>query len=233
MGDVKLEPVRRPRQQVEHQLREAILASEFAHGDRLPTEADLAESFGVSRSTVREALRSLVAEGLITKARGSSGGSFVQSPDHDSLRVLLSDTMGTILSLGAVSFDDVSTVRDMLEVPAARFAAAHRSTEDLDALADVLERQRTTTVQDPLVPELDVSFHGAIAAASGNRALSAFVSALHRTTQPVTFLRLGPAEGRETVLQHMAIFDAIRDQDVDGAAAAMSTHLHYVRQLSR
>ncbi|WP_106815065.1 FadR/GntR family transcriptional regulator [Microbacterium timonense] len=232
MSNVKLEPVLRPRQQVERQLREAITASEFKSGDRLPTEAELAENFGVSRSTVREALRSLVAEGLITKARGSNGGSFVQTPDHDSLENLLSGTMRTILALGTVSFDDVSSVREMLEVPAARFAAANRSADDLDLLSDVLDRQRTTTVHDPLVPTLDITFHGAIAAASGNRALSAFVAALHRTTQPVTFVRLGPEEGRETVLQHMAIVDAIRKQDADRAAEAMRKHLDYVRDLA-
>jgi DNA-binding FadR family transcriptional regulator len=148
MSNVKLEPVLRPRQQVEHQLREAIRASEFKRGERLPTEAELAENFGVSRSTVREALRSLVAEGLIAKSRGSNGGSFVQTPDQDSLQSLLSGTMQTILAHGTISFDDVSRVREMLVVPAARFAAANRSSEDLDLLRDVLDRQRTATVAD-------------------------------------------------------------------------------------
>ncbi|MCA3749647.1 MAG: winged helix-turn-helix transcriptional regulator, partial [Rubrobacter sp.] len=71
-------PVRRAREQVESQLREAILSGTFRSGDRLPSELELAKSFGVSRTTVREALGSLASAGLISKVPGASGGSFVR-----------------------------------------------------------------------------------------------------------------------------------------------------------
>jgi DNA-binding transcriptional MocR family regulator len=71
--------VRRPREQVEEQIREAILSGAFRQGDKLPSETQLAEQFSVSRTTVREALRALAAAGLISKVPGVAGGSFVQS----------------------------------------------------------------------------------------------------------------------------------------------------------
>ena len=77
--------VLRPRAQVESQIREAILRGDFSQGDKLPPETELAQQFGVSRPTVREALGSLVAAGLIRKIPGVAGGSFVNSVTPDSL----------------------------------------------------------------------------------------------------------------------------------------------------
>ena len=78
-----LQRVLRPREQVERQLREAIYAGRFAPGQKLPSEADLGKLFAVSRPTVREALRSIAAAGLIRTVPGAQGGSFVSSLDHE------------------------------------------------------------------------------------------------------------------------------------------------------
>src|SRR3954454_4967355 len=86
-------PVLRPRQQVENQIRSAILSGQFARGDRLASETQLAERFGVIRATIREALRRLVEAGLISKDRGATGGSFVEYGDHQTLSRLISDRM--------------------------------------------------------------------------------------------------------------------------------------------
>src|ERR1700761_5322280 len=83
------QPVLRPREQVEHQIREAIYAGTFRQGERLPSEAELAKTLSVSRPTVREALRSLVAAGLVSKSTGASGGTFVQTLSHESLGTAL------------------------------------------------------------------------------------------------------------------------------------------------
>jgi GntR family transcriptional regulator, transcriptional repressor for pyruvate dehydrogenase complex len=221
-------PVRRAREQVETQLREAILSGTFRRGDKLPSEVELSRSFSVSRTTVREALRSLASEGLISKMPGASGGSFVQVVDHQSLGLLLGETMQTTLRFGSINHDEVASVRRMLEIPSAGLAAEHRADADLELLDNILARQKGLTVESPEVPGLDVGFHAAIAEASKNRVLSSFVFALHRVTRPVRFLDLSPEVGKATVAQHAAIVRAIKDADPQAAARAMTKHLDYL-----
>lgn len=226
------EPVRRAREQVESQLREAILSGLFKRGEKLPSEAELAARFSVSRTTVREALRALVSAGLIAKVPGASGGSFVQAVDHHALEAVLSESMDNILRLGSVNYSEVAAVRRLLELPAARHAALHRSDDDIRRLEELVNQESSVKVDDPSVPELDIGFHSAIAAASGNRLLSSFVSALHGVTRPVMALNLSEDVGRQTVRQHKAIVRAIVNGDADGAEAAMAEHLNFVEQRS-
>lgn len=230
--DFRAEPVRRPREQVEKQLREAIFSATFKRGERLPSEAQLAKEFRVSRSTVREALRALAAERLITKLPGATGGSFVETVDHESLGTLLSDSMETILKLGSVTYAEVADIRQMLEVPAAQLAAGHRTEEHVAALEAVINRERLVEVDDPVVPELDINFHSLIATASGNRMLFSFVSALHRVTRPVHYIDLDPEAGAATVRQHRAIVAAIAAGDPDAAGEAMAAHLTYLGEMA-
>ena len=109
-------------------LRARILTRELQPGDRLPIEPDLAEQYGVSRSTVREALRVLASQGLVGTWRGMQGGSFITCPEP----VQISDYLHASLGLLAwrpknVGVDALLEARDMLEVPAAGLAAARRS----------------------------------------------------------------------------------------------------------
>jgi len=219
----------RPRAQVEDKLRSAIFSGELRGGERLPSEDELGRQFGVSRTTVREALRSLVAQGLLDKTPGVKGGSFVRDVDHQSLGAILRESLHVRLQLGTLRADEVAMVRQYLEVPAARLAAEHRSARDLAALREVVARQKSISVDDPEVAELDARFHSTIASASGNRAVSSFVSALHAETEPVHYLDLSPEVGRETVRQHQAILAAIEAGDPDAAERAMVEHLSYLR----
>ena len=221
--------VLRPRAQVEEKIRSAIFSGELRGGERLPSEDELGRQFGVSRTTVREALRSLVAQGLIDKSPGVKGGSFVQDVDYQSLGVILQESLHVRLQLGTLRPDEVAMVRQYLEVPAARLAAEHRSARDLAALREVVAREKSISVDDPEVPDLDARFHTTIASASGNRAVASFVSALHGETEPVHYLELSPEVGRETVRQHQSILAAIEAGDPDAAERAMVEHLSYLR----
>lgn len=221
--------VLRPRQQVEEQVKGAILSGSLRAGERLPGEVALAQQFGVSRTTVREALRSLATQGLIDKNPGAGGGSFVRSTDSSSLRSALADSMHNLLMLGTIAFEEVANVRQHLEVPSVRLAALHRTDDELDELRGVLELQKTISVDDDRVAALDEQFHGTIARASGNRVLASFVSALHMQTEPVHYLDLSPEVGRTTVRQHQRILQAIDAQDPDAAEEAMVEHLTYLR----
>lgn len=222
--------VLRPRQQVEEKIKSLILSGELKSGERLPPEAELARQFDVSRTTVREALRSLASQNLIDKVPGAGGGSYVRSVDPSSLAMMLQESLHNLLALGSLSYDEVAMLRQYLEVPSTRLAACNRSEEDLEALREIIRQQRTASVDDPEVPDLDARFHAAIAAASGNRLLAAFVHALHRETEPVHYLDLSPDVGRTTVRQHQKITKAIAESDPDAAEQAIVEHLTYLRQ---
>src|ERR1700733_10666423 len=129
-------PVRRPREQVEPQLREAILSGSLSAGTRLPAEAELASEFFVSRTTMREALRALVASGLIDKVPGSRGGTFVRGIDHLSLAENLHETIQSLVMLGTINTVDATQVHRLLEIPAVRLAAENRSDDDLAVMDD-------------------------------------------------------------------------------------------------
>jgi GntR family transcriptional regulator, transcriptional repressor for pyruvate dehydrogenase complex len=228
----KVRQVVRPRAQVEAQLREAILLGKFAQGDKLPPETELAQQFGVSRPTVREALGALVSAGLIRKIPGVAGGSFVNSVNPDSLSNMLRESMNTTLRLGALRIDEITNVRKVLEIPSARLAAENRTDEHLVELRAVVERQRTTTIDDPNIPGYDLAFHTTIGQASGNRLLAALVAAVHGVTHPVEYLKVTSEVGRKTVKQHMQILAALEAGDSAAAADAMYAHLDYVLRYS-
>jgi GntR family transcriptional regulator, transcriptional repressor for pyruvate dehydrogenase complex len=224
--------VTRPRDQVEQQIREAILAGQFAQGEKLPPETELAQQFGVSRPTVREALGALVSAGLIRKIPGVAGGSFVNTVTPDSLSQMLSESMDTILRLGALDVAELTSVRRVLEVPAAEWAAKHRQQSHLDTLHAIVQKQRDTTINDPDIPSYDLAFHTTIGHASGNRLLAAFIAAVHESTHPAQYLHVTKEVGRRTVKQHMAILAAIENQEGEAAADSMADHLDYVLKYS-
>jgi GntR family transcriptional regulator, transcriptional repressor for pyruvate dehydrogenase complex len=224
--------VTRPRDQVEQQIREAILEGQFGQGDKLPSETELAQQFGVSRPTVREALGALVSGGLIRKIPGVAGGSFVNTVTPDSLSRMLRESVDTILRLGALDVLELTEVRRVLEIPAARLAAKNRTDAHIRELTSVVERQRTTTIDDPDIPSYDLAFHTIIGQASGNRLLAAFIAAVHDATHPAQYLDVTEEVGRRTVKQHMAILAAIENGAEDAAADEMESHLDYVLRYS-
>ncbi len=232
-GGFEAREVLRPRAQVEQQIREAILLGQFAQGEKLPAETQLAEQFGVSRPTVREALASLVSAGLIRKLPGVAGGSFVNTVTPESLSRSLGESMDTIMRLGTLEIAELTQVRRVLEIPASRYAATNRTEEHLETLRAIVERQRNTTIDDPDIPQYDLEFHTTIGHASGNRLLAALVAAVHNATHPAQFLDVTQDVATCTVKQHIAIVKAVSSGDSDRAAAAMEEHLDYVLQYSK
>jgi GntR family transcriptional repressor for pyruvate dehydrogenase complex len=222
-------PVLAPREQVESQLRAAMMDGSIRAGQRLPSEHSLATSFNVSRATVREALRSLVESGLLSKGTGITSGLYVESVDHVAFSRVLSERLKSILSVGSVTAAEVSTCRDLLEVPSARLAAEKRTEEHLQALHGIIDMEREITYEDPRIPELNAGLHIEIANATGNRVLAAFVAALHRTTQPLAFLHIDKELGRIAVSHHINLYRAIKTQDIEEAGEAMRSHLDYLR----
>jgi GntR family transcriptional repressor for pyruvate dehydrogenase complex len=221
--------VLKPRQQVEEQLKSAILSGALKRGDRLPSEAKLAEQFSVSRPTVREALGTLAEKGLIHKTPGTKGGSFVQYIDHHSVTALLTEKLSSTIELGSLTYEEVAQVRNQLEIPSARLAAEHRTDEQLDALHAVIEEEKSLEVTDDGIVAINAAFHRLVAESTGNRLLSTLVVALHQLARPMEFVPLSPEAGRLGVIHHIEIVKAIREQDPDAAAEAMQKHLDHLR----
>jgi GntR family transcriptional regulator, transcriptional repressor for pyruvate dehydrogenase complex len=225
-------PVHRLRQQIEEQLLDGIVSGRLTDGDKLPPEAQLAEMFSVSRSTVREALSSLAQAGLIEKTAGAAGGSFVRRPDSRRLGAHVAQLMDILVRTGSASRADVTAVRAMLEIPSARLAAEHRTEEDLTKLKAILEAARSRTTEAPDLGALDIDFHGTIASASGNPLLSALVQALHTTTNPTATFELTKDSGRHAFHQHEQLYEAIAHGDANGAEEAIRSHLSYLDTLA-
>ena len=165
-------------------LRAAIEKGELAVGDRLPSEAAMAGRYGVSRSVVREALRSCETLGLTRTQTGR--GTFV-----------ISDRVATDLTMGDYSSRDLVEARPFIEVPAAGLAAERRTVEQCDELRRLIAVMETTR-EPAALGSLDADFHAAIARASGNKLFVAVLAqirgALARQSETLTVSR--PPAGR-------------------------------------
>lgn len=223
------QPIAGPRRQVEKAIRGAILSGELQVGERLPAEAELARQFEVSRTTIREALQSLWAEGLIRKIPGAGGGSFVESIDHRSLERAMQQSLNRLLQLGTLLPDEVNLVRELLELPAVRLAAVNRSDADLARLNANTAARRKVTATDPRAAELDSEFHRLVAEASGNRVLAALIAALHTESSPDAQTEDNEQVNDLTVRHHQEIADAIAAQDAGEAESLAIAHLSVIR----
>jgi DNA-binding FadR family transcriptional regulator len=201
---------------------EMINADGLVVGDRLPSEARLAEIFGISRTIVREALVRLGSDGITEARRGA--GSFVKSRPSDRLAAYmpLAELPATLGSY---------EVRFVLEAEAARLAATRRSPEDLAAIEEALARLRDTLLSSAPAHAEDNELHRRIAQATANPAFLAAFDALSPEIDRimragVDISRARPPQVIQTMMrEHEMIVAAIRAQDPDGAALAMRWHL--------
>ncbi len=219
---MKVVPVehRSAAQHVRSQLVELIESGHFDINDRLPSEAELASSFGVSRSVIREALHSLNALGL-TKSYAGRGTFIAATRAHSQL------LSGRYLPA------HLNEVRRHLEVPSARLAAERRTQEDVDQLRELLDTFDKTAEPRERV-EVDASFHSAIARATGNPLFPRLIEDLRAVLQDQALaVSAMPGRSAQASAEHRAIFEAIRDGDADMAELAMRRHLAAVENTSK
>lgn len=152
--------------QVADQLRAAILAGRFAPGEQLPTERELTQEFSVSRTTVREALRALEAQGFVAPGPGTAR-TVVAPGLSDALR----EAVANLLRLQQIPVDDLVDFRCTIETAAVERAAALRPAEPLAAARAAHSEMRTPGISAEAFERADVRFHVALAEASGNQAL--------------------------------------------------------------
>ena len=222
--------VRPAYQQVADQLRDRILDGSLTSGDRLPTEIELSEIFGVSRSTVREALRVLASKDLIRTTRGTTGGTFVARVQSNQVSDYLEMSLGLMSGAKDISLDDLLEARECLEVPAAGYAALRREERHVVQMRQAVEREKQARLRATRFQE-QRAFHGVLVDATGNQLLSIMIEPVFRVLQARTAEHDMPAEYWARIdREHTQICSFIEAGHVEGAQDAMREHLATVRQ---
>ena len=216
-------------QQLANDLAKRIISGELKPGQRLPIETELGEKYDVSRSTVREALRVMSAQNLVTTQRGVTGGTFVAHPDWAHVSEYLESTIGLLSGTEAVSLDDLLEVRDVLEVPAAKLAAARRTVAHVEALYASVGALDDVNAGHRF--EGNRNFHVTVLQASQNGLLSAVTEPVFDVLRTHILRDAAPPDFWESVAdEHMAIAKAIESGDADAAGRAMQRHLDQLRR---
>ena len=216
--------------QVADQLRSLIVGGQLAPGDRLPSEAELSDLFGVSRSTVREALRALSSRDLVITTRGSTGGSFVAHVRPSSVADYLEASIG-LMSGHHLNVEEILEARELLEVPAAGLAADRRTEQHVRQLREALESEGEFRERGLLFTE-HRHFHVALLAAAQNGLLGLMTEPVFRVLQErLTRPGLGEEVWRGVDSDHSDIAHHIMAGDSDGARESMRAHLWRLRDI--
>ncbi|MGZ4317063.1 MAG: FadR/GntR family transcriptional regulator [Gaiellaceae bacterium] len=198
-----------------------ISSGEFSAGARLPTERELTQRFGVSRSSLREAVRALALVGVLEPRVGD--GTYVTTLEPD----LLLTGIGFVSDLArAHSLLEIHQVRRILEPEATRLAGGRLSEEDFRRLEACLHRMETAG-SEPAFIEADTAFHRIILEACGNATLASLIQNLSSGTLRARIWQSTVARGavEATLASHWNIYNALVAQDADAAAAADVMHL--------
>lgn len=235
LSDERLTPPRGDAsEQIAIQIRRYLVRNDLQPGDRLGTEQELAREFGVSRPTLREALRLLASSQLIRASRGPGGGIFVASTPSEAMSHGLSEAIGTMLETQSVSLGDLVDARIHIEVPLAGLAARNATVETvLELEAAIVDAEDKEPASDEFRRPC-ACFHRTIAAAADNELLQAFAGWTIDVLDPMLVAAIGDAvDGEKMLDQHREILRAIRRGQPAGAERAMRRHLEYLRGLVR
>ena len=222
--------VNRISQNIVEQIRGTIISGRLKPGDRLPSEKDLAAEFGVSKASLREALRALEALGMLEVKQGMGGGAFVTKVDLETAR----NNMFNYIFFQNPSIGEFTQLRTFIEPPVAEIAARKCSQADLDYLEDNLNRTRELMDSGPFYYELDTKFHHKIAEISGNRLICFVIDSLKNAIVQIKLeLDLDRDFSIQVYKAHMRLFDAIRKRDPKQAHEEMRRHILEVDERMR
>lgn len=219
--------------QIANAIREAILEGRLVGEERLPSETELAERFGVSRSTVREALKRLAAQNLIRSERGSSGGAFVNRMTWAEAQDNLVTTTRLLIGMNDIPLEDAIEARFALETAALPLAAAKRTQDHLEDMRREIRRQRDPETSDEEFCASDVAFHTAVASATGNPLLTFQLSAALEAMQPLMNMLVYRLRDRERIAElHEALADALEAADAALALRQLEALAAYTKDLA-
>lgn len=216
--------------QISEQLRAAILAGELKADDRLPTEDELAARYGVSRPTIREALKRLAAQNLIRSRRGPTGGTFVNRPSLEEASNSLTASATLLASMDQFSLSEIADARHQLERICVRLAAENPDKSVLSTLQQELDQQQSESLTDEDFCASDVRFHRALVDACQNAMLQFLMYAVIEAMQPVTNMVVVRFRDRlDVAAAHQRLYRAIEVSDPEAAEAALDELMVYLK----
>lgn len=202
------------------EIEQLVEAEHLKPGDRLPPERELALMLGVSRPSLREAIRSLAVQGRVSVRHGQ--GVFIEDPTTTRLR--------SRLGPAAADVEELFAMREVLEVPAAGWAAERATDDQLDgirtAYAELTEAAGREIIDWDDLQRLDAQFHEAIVRAGGNRFMLRTLGVLNEVIHAgmETTLRL-PGRLQASARDHQALLEALERRDSKAARAAARRHI--------
>jgi DNA-binding FadR family transcriptional regulator len=197
------------------QIRLLIRSGQLTAGDRLPSERELCERFGVSRVTVREALRVLEANGLVDIRVGARGGAFVTAPSSR----MVGDALADLISLSSLSALEVTEAHMVFELGLVPLVCERATEEDIAALYELCDRGSAAIASGDDPVTLSTEWHSRFARSSHNRAITLLAESLHDPGHDDT------GHGHPGVEEHRALVDAVAARDVERATELMRAHL--------
>jgi GntR family transcriptional regulator, transcriptional repressor for pyruvate dehydrogenase complex len=221
-------------EQIAREIRMYIERGGLLPGDRIGTEHELAQEFGVSRPTLREGLRRLAGSHLIRVQKGRAGGVFVENTPNAGIGRHVSESIAAMLESESVTLYELLEARMFLEVPLAGLAAERSDEPTIAALTEAIA---DAVGRDPGGEEFrlaDTRFHQTIAVTAGNDLMVTFTRWILDVLQPSLIDHLGQAiDADQIISQHQAVVRAIRRHQRSAAERAMRRHIEYMGTVLR
>jgi DNA-binding FadR family transcriptional regulator len=215
--------------QIAEQLRGAIVSGHFSIGERLPTEDELAARYGVSRATVREALKRLAAQNLVRSRRGPAGGNFVTQPTHEELAESLSGAATLLVGLGSLDIVEIVEARRVLQGACLSLAAQKVTEAALQQVEQALLRQKDSGLSDEAFCAADVAFHRALVDATGNGMLRFVMYTIIEALAPIINKVVSYVRDRGVIIGfHERLSAGLREGDAPCMTQAFDQLLDYL-----
>jgi GntR family transcriptional regulator, transcriptional repressor for pyruvate dehydrogenase complex len=221
-----VQPARRPQKTamiIARRIVDDIRRGGYTVGDRLPAEKPMLEAYQIGRGTLREALRFLELQGVISLKPGPGGGPTVEKPDAGSLAT----SLVLLLQFEGAPFSTIVEARSGLEPVMARLAAARMGKDEVKALTDSVDQMRENLGDQEIFLQTNRDFHETIAWASGNSLFGFLIDALIGIVDGTSLGVDYPDTRRTAILvAHTRILDALLLQDGDISEASMQAHMN-------
>jgi len=213
-------------EEITRRLQKMVSEGNLKPGDRLPPERQLATMFGVSRNSVREAIKSLEKQGMLNSRPGA--GTFIA---EDS-QAIIAHALEEIFAQERHRLEDIFELRLLLEPQIAHLAAGRIGDPDIEELGRITQAYAQALQEGHAVFDIDQKFHDAIAAATGNNALLLLMEHMQELMRESRDEALqSPQRNREALVAHRRILEALARRDPDAARSAMKDHLEHTRNI--
>lgn len=212
----------RASEDIVEQIKEAVFSGKLLPGDRLPSERDLVHEFGVSRVTIREAIRTLEASGILRVKVGVNGGAFVAEPSTEHVR----ESLTMLVKRQKATLQEIAEARRVVEIAIAGMAALRADESDIEAMERALAAYRQAITDNDSGTPPSLEFHAALAKAAKNPVLLPTVESLQFAISDALDGAGMPQEAIQANLElHRAILEAVRRRDSVEARRLIETDL--------